>query len=81
VSAMAETDNYLRRIGGGCSIPCPYVVYSWSGLYSMCNRPDVIAPNGTRPPCRRHYGSPIPPEIHRSLAATDGRQATLEGWA
>lgn len=74
VSAMAETDSYLRRIGGGW--PEPEVeTCDWCDAETPTAQDQYMRNIGTTTYwlCARCY--------RKSLASSDNRQATLEGWA
>lgn len=71
---MAETDSYLRRIGGGW--PEPEVeTCDWCDAETPTVSDQHLRIIGTANHwlCSKCY--------RRSLAAPDGRQATLEGFA
>jgi len=73
VSAMAETDSYLRRIGGGW--PEPEVeTCDWCDAETPTAQDQYMRNIGTTTYwlCARCY--------RKSLASSDNRQATLEGW-
>ena len=73
VSDMAETDSYLRRIGGGW--PEPEVeTCDWCDAPTYTAQDQYLRIIGTTTYwlCGKCY--------HKSLAAQNG-QATLEGWA
>jgi hypothetical protein len=73
VSDMAETDSYLRRIGGGW--PEPEVeTCDWCDAETPTAQDQYMRNIGTTTYwlCARCY--------RKSLAAQNG-QATLEGWA
>lgn len=71
---MAETDSYLRRIGGGW--PEPEVeTCDWCDAETPTAQDQYMRNIGSTTYwlCARCY--------RRSLASSDKRQATLEGWA
>jgi hypothetical protein len=71
---MAETDSYLRRIGGGW--PEPEVeTCDWCDAETPTAQDQHLRIIGTTTYwlCARCY--------RKSLASSDNRQITLEGWA
>jgi len=71
---MTETDSYLKRIGGGW--PEPEVeTCDWCDAETPTAQDQYMRIIGTTTYwlCARCY--------HKSLAAPDGRQVTLEGCA
>ena len=74
VSDMAETDSYLRRIGGGW--PEPEVeTFDWCDAETPTAQDQYMRNIGTTTYwlCGKCY--------RKSLASSDNRQATLEGCA
>lgn len=71
---MAETDSYLRRIGGGWPEP-EYETCDWcdAPTYTAQDQHLRIIRNANYWLCDKCYRA--------SLGFLDGRQATLEEWA
>ena len=71
---MTETDNYLRRIGGGWPEP-EHETCDWCDAPTYTPQDQYMRNIGTTTYwlCSKCY--------RKSLAAPDGCQATLEGFA